>query len=125
MQLNKPKGEAAASLQPFENPRNIQLGKEPVTIKAGMLILVSDSPEEIGVSESTQQLSSLDNNDLQAPLSIISCLKKFSQQDKPSCSESKPVATADDYSVLNAQIGNMKLKKILQIADKVRSDDSV
>ena len=38
MQLVKPKGDAAASLPRFENPRNIQLGKEPITIKAGMLI---------------------------------------------------------------------------------------
>ena len=38
MQLNKPKGEAAAALPQFENPRNVQLGQEPVTIKAGILI---------------------------------------------------------------------------------------
>ena len=38
MQLNKPKGDAAVALPPFENERNIQIGKEPVTIKAGMLI---------------------------------------------------------------------------------------
>ena len=53
MQLSKPKGEAAVNLPLFENPRNIQVGKEPVTIKAGMLIQVSDNPEEIGVSENT------------------------------------------------------------------------
>ena len=35
MQLAKPKGEA---LPPYENLRGVQIGKEPVTIKAGMLI---------------------------------------------------------------------------------------
>jgi len=53
MQLAKPKGEAAASLPPYENTRGVQVGKEPITIKAGMLIQVSDNPEEIGVSENT------------------------------------------------------------------------
>ena len=37
MQLNKPTGEAAASLPEFENVRNLQLGKEPVTIKSGII----------------------------------------------------------------------------------------
>lgn len=61
MQLNKPKGEAAVALPPFENPRNIQLGKEPVSIKAGILISVGDNPEEIGVSENTLQINTMDN----------------------------------------------------------------
>lgn len=74
MQLAKPKGEAAASLPPYENTRGVQVGKEPITIKAGMLIQVSDNPEEIGVSENTQQINSLDNQTVQAPLSILSCL---------------------------------------------------
>lgn len=30
-------------------------------MKAGMLIQISDNPEEVGVSEQTQQLNSLDN----------------------------------------------------------------
>ena len=46
MQLLKPKEGAP----PFENPRGLQVGKEPITMKAGMLIQVSDNPEEIGES---------------------------------------------------------------------------
>ena len=38
MELRKPTGEAANDLPAFENPRNLQLGKEPVTIKSGMII---------------------------------------------------------------------------------------
>jgi len=38
MELRKPTGEAAADLPAFENPRNLVLGKEPVTIKSGMIL---------------------------------------------------------------------------------------
>ena len=125
MQLNKPKGDAAAALPAFENPRNLQLGKEPVTIKAGILISVGDNPEEIGVSENTQQINSMDEQAVQAPLSILSCLQKFHQEAKQNSGEGTPPVTPDEYSVLNAQIANMKVKKLLQIADNIRNDDSV
>jgi hypothetical protein len=58
MQLVKPKEDAAP---PFENPRGLQIGKEPIVIKAGMLIQVSDSPEEIGVTTGTQVLNLSDD----------------------------------------------------------------
>ena len=38
MELRKPTGEAANDLPAFENPRNLELGKEPVTIKSGMIL---------------------------------------------------------------------------------------
>ena len=38
MQLNKPTGDAAANLPEFENPRNLQLGKEPLTVKSGIML---------------------------------------------------------------------------------------
>jgi hypothetical protein len=82
MQLLKPKGDAANALPPFENPRGIQLAKEPVTLRAGMLISVSDNPEEIGVTENTLQLNSIDNLIVQAPLSLMSCLQKFQMDAK-------------------------------------------
>ena len=37
MQLNKPTGEAAVDLPAFENIRNLQLGKEPVTVKSAVI----------------------------------------------------------------------------------------
>ena len=49
-----------------------------------MLISISDNPEEIGVSENTQQLNSVDNQIVQAPLSLMSCLKKFHVEAKMS-----------------------------------------
>ena len=49
MQLAKPtKDPDLAALPPFENPRQIQLGKEPITLKSAMLLQVTDSPEEVG-----------------------------------------------------------------------------
>ena len=61
----------------------MQPGKEPVTIKAGILIQVSDNPEEIGVTENTlQQMNEMDNQKVQAPLSILSCLQKFHKEAK-------------------------------------------
>ena len=59
MQLVKPKN--PDDFPAFENPREIQLGQEPITFKAGMLISVSDNPEEVGISQNTQQLNSLDD----------------------------------------------------------------
>lgn len=38
MELKKPTGEAAADLPSFENPRQLQLGQEPVTIKSGVIM---------------------------------------------------------------------------------------
>mmetsp|Transcript_6778 Transcript_6778/g.8073 ORF Transcript_6778/g.8073 Transcript_6778/m.8073 type:complete len:96 (-) Transcript_6778:981-1268(-) len=49
MQLLKPKEGAPE----FENPRDLLVGKEPITMKAGMLIQISDNPEEVGISEQT------------------------------------------------------------------------
>ena len=40
MELKKPVGDAAASLPPYENTRNLVPGKEPVTIKSGLLLEV-------------------------------------------------------------------------------------
>ena len=40
MELKKPTGDAAANLPAFENKRNLTLGKEPVTIKSGVLFEV-------------------------------------------------------------------------------------
>jgi len=40
MQLNKPTGEAAESLPAFDNQRNLQPGKEPVTVKSGLILEV-------------------------------------------------------------------------------------
>jgi hypothetical protein len=57
MNLAKPK----EGLPAFENPRGLRIGQEPITMKAGMLIVVSDNPEEVGLSERTQELSLLDN----------------------------------------------------------------
>ena len=49
MQLAKPtKDPDLAALPAFENPRQIQLGKEPITLKSAMLLQVTDSPEEVG-----------------------------------------------------------------------------
>ena len=42
MELSKPK-----SASKYENPRAMQLGKEPVTIKAGILIQISPNTTEI------------------------------------------------------------------------------
>jgi len=50
MQLVKPK----EGTPEFENTRGLQVGKEPITMKAGILIQVSDNPEEVGVSEQSQ-----------------------------------------------------------------------
>ena len=36
-----------------------------------------------------------------------------------------PPVASEEYSVLNAQIANMKIKKLLQIADNIRNDDSM
>ena len=96
-----------------------------MTIKTGILISVGDNPEEIGVSENTQQINSMDDQAVQAPLSILSCLQKFHQEAKQNSGEGTPPVTPDEYSVLNAQIANMKVKKLLQIADNIRNDDSV
>ena len=49
LELARPKGEAALSLPPFENVRNLQIGLEPVIIKSAILIQVSDNPEEVGI----------------------------------------------------------------------------
>lgn len=123
MQLSRPKGEAANALPPFENPRGIQLGKEPITIKAGLLMSISDNPEEVGVSQNTTQLSSVDNQALLAPLSLLSCLKKFYNEAKMASSEAS--GAPEEFSTLNAQATNMKVKKLLMIADNIRSDETV
>lgn len=123
MQLARPKGDAANALPPFENPRGIQLGKEPVTIKAGLLMSISDNPEEVGVSQNTTQLSTVDNQVLLAPLSLLSCLKKFHNDTKMTSSEAS--GAPEQFSVLNSQTANMKVKKLLMIADNIRDDDTV
>ena len=46
MELRKPTGDAAADLPPFENPRNLQLGQEPVTIKSGVIMECSTIRQE-------------------------------------------------------------------------------
>ena len=53
MELARPKGEAADALPPFENPRGVQVGQEPVTFRSGILIQVSDNPEEVGIQQNT------------------------------------------------------------------------
>ena len=124
MQLAKPKGEAAAALPPFENPRGLPVGKEPVTMKAGMVIQVSDNPEEIGVSENTQQqISSVDELAVQAPQSILSCLHKFHTEAKMNSSQS--AGSGEELSSLNAQLANLRVKKLLQIADNIRNDNDI
>jgi len=70
MQLIKPK----EGCPPFENTRQLLIGKEPVTVKAGMVIQVSDNPEEVGLSEQTSQLNSLEDQALQAPLVLLASL---------------------------------------------------
>ena len=53
MQLNKPTGEAAAHLPEFENVRNLSLGKEPVTVKSGIVL-------ELGTIRGEEQKSDIE-----------------------------------------------------------------
>lgn len=96
MQLAKPK----EGLPEFENPRGLQQLKEPVLMKAGMVISVSDNPEETGLSEQTQSLNSFDQANVQAPLSLLSCLSKFHAEAKMNSSQSS--ASLEEFSKLNA-----------------------
>ena len=58
---------------------------------------------------------------MQAPLTILSCLKKFHAEAKMNSSDSS-AAALEEFSTLNAQLANMRVKKLLQIADKIRND---
>ena len=75
MELRKPTGEAANDLPAFENPRNLQLGKEPVTIKSGMIIecgTIRNEESKQGTKESVQNTEKYF-----APVNVLSCLEKF------------------------------------------------
>ena len=87
---------------------------------------MSDNPEEVGVSQNTTQLSSVDNSAVLAPLSLVSCLQKFHNDAKMNSSEKSTAGTApEEFSALNAQVANLKVKKTLMIADNIRNDETV
>lgn len=52
MELKKPTGDAAADIPEYENNRNLQPGKEPVTIKSGVIF-------ELGTLRSEEQQSDI------------------------------------------------------------------
>ena len=78
MELKKPTtGEAAASLPAYENTRNLQPGKEPVTIKSGVIFELG-TLREGGKKPDNQNASN--SGTLFAPVSVLASLKKFKEE---------------------------------------------
>ena len=61
---------------------------------------------------------------MQAPLSLLACLQKFHVEAKMNSSQSS-AAAPEEYCALNAQLADMRVKKLLQIADNIRNDETV
>lgn len=55
---------------------------------------------------------------------MLSCLKKFHTEAKMNSSASS-ASSLEEFSTLNAQLANMRVKKLLQIADNIRNDQEV
>ena len=97
MELRKPTGEAANDLPVFENPRNLVLGKEPVTIKSGMIIECGTIRNEESKQVSKESVQSSEK--YFAPVNVLSCLEKFKAES----------GDGKGYSGLNPSCGDIQI----------------
>ena len=73
MQLAKPK----VNIPAFLNERSLNLGMEPVTIKAGMLMQVSKISDNELIQATVERQNSIGDAVVEAPLSLLSCLNTY------------------------------------------------
>ena len=106
MELKKPTGDAASELPAFENTRNLQIGKEPITIKSGIIFELGTKREE---GKETDKQNSSATETIFAPVSVLSCLRKFQLE-------------AQDGSVLsemNSKFTDPLIKQYLKVANNI------